>query len=88
MPLNQLDVDDAVSQGSAHADQMMQEIERDWGKPYDKAKNAGVWYAFLERIAPGMPGKMIEQKMMESDKAQYNALKQRFMDAMGGKKDG
>jgi hypothetical protein len=85
MPLNQLDIDDAVSKGSAQADQWMTEINKEFTKPYDQAKAQGLWFAYLEKSFPGVPGSMIEQKMREANKAQYDATKKRFIDALGGK---
>ena len=85
MPLNQLDIDDAMSAGVTKSDQWMQEIDTEFMKPYTQSKTAGLWYAYLEKSFPGIPGAMIEQKLQEADPKRYEATKKRFTDAIGGK---
>lgn len=87
MPMNMMDIDDSMGKGAVDGQTMMDEVEKKFTEPYDKAKANGLWYAYMEKSFPGVPGKMIEQKMQEQNKPMYEQAKKRFIDALlkGGK---
>jgi hypothetical protein len=86
-PMNMMDIDDSMSKGEVDGQTMMDEVEKKFTEPYDKAKAEGLWYAYMEKSFPGIPGRMIEQKLQEAGKAQYDQTKKAFIDALlkGGK---
>jgi hypothetical protein len=85
MPMNMQDIDDSISKGGVDAETMQAEVEKDFTKPYDKARAEASWYQVLQQFT-GMPGKMAEQSLLAGPGAgQYKVTKQRFIDAMGGK---
>jgi hypothetical protein len=85
MPMNALDVDNSISDGKVKGKQLYDDARKKFMEPYNQAKANGLWYAYLEKSFPGIPGQMIEQKLLEANKTAYEATKKRFIDAIGGK---
>lgn len=80
--LNALDVDDAIMQGGAQANQWLGEVADAYEEPAREAQAAGLWNKFLTTILPGIPAAMAEQKLRDVDPQAYDNAKKRFMEGM------
>ena len=85
-PLNQEDIDNAISEGVTKGQQMYDDARSGMMQSYDEARKKAEWYALLEKMIPGMPGPMVEKKLLEADAAKYNQAKAMFL--KGGKDNG
>jgi len=80
--LNVFDVDDAIMQGDAQADEWLREVTEAYEAPAREAQAAALWSQVLGRMFPGLPAQAAEEQIKAVDPKAFEEIKRRFMEGM------